>query len=224
MDQRRETRTIFWLCNLLLLVLLVYSNHFHNEFHFDDSHTIVDNPYIRELRNIPRFFTDARTFSVLPQNRAWRPLVSMSLAIDYWGGGGLNPISFHVSTFLWFLVQLVLMYALFRRMCDISVSDPRNRWVALFAVAWFGLHPAMAETVNYIIQRGDMYSTLGVIAALWVYSARPGWRKYNLYLLPFAAGVLSKPPALIFPAILFVYVWLFEEDAGPGRLMRTVRR
>ena len=27
---------------LLMGVVLAYSNHFHNAFHFDDSHTIVD--------------------------------------------------------------------------------------------------------------------------------------------------------------------------------------
>jgi len=41
-------------------VLAVYSNHFLNEFHFDDAHTVQSNPYIRDLHNIGRFFTDVR--------------------------------------------------------------------------------------------------------------------------------------------------------------------
>ena len=69
----------------LLLVALVtaYANHFHNSFHFDDAHTIVNNASIRELRNIPLFFRDATTFSSLPSNQSYRPLVSTLLAIDY---------------------------------------------------------------------------------------------------------------------------------------------
>ena len=35
------------LAALLVFVTLVYSNHFGNAFHFDDSHTIVQNPYIQ---------------------------------------------------------------------------------------------------------------------------------------------------------------------------------
>src|ERR1700733_9126047 len=85
-------------CGMLALVLLAYGNHFQNSFHFDDGHTIVDNPYIRDLHNIPRFFTDGRTFSVLPANRTYRPLVSTSLAIDYRLGHGLEPSWFHIST------------------------------------------------------------------------------------------------------------------------------
>jgi hypothetical protein len=43
-------------------------------------------------------------------------------------------------------------------------------WLALFAASWFGLHPAIAETVNYIIQRGDLYCTLGCVAALFLFA------------------------------------------------------
>src|SRR5580692_5850006 len=100
------------------LVLLVYANHFHNDFHFDDSHSIVQNPYIRDLSNFGGFFTNIETSTVLPANRTWRPLVTASLAFDYWLGHGLKPFYFHVSTMFWFLVQLALMFALFRKIFD----------------------------------------------------------------------------------------------------------
>jgi len=218
----RRTKSVLWICLLLSFVSLIYLRHFHNGFHFDDIHAVVLNPYIRDLHNIPKFFTDARTFSILPTNRTYRPIVSTSLALDYAVGGGLNPLYFQASTFVWYLVQLVLMYFLFRTVADLARPDPRNLWMALFATSWYGLHPAMAETVNYVIQRGDLYSTLGVIAAVLIYARYPRQRKYGLYLLPFVGAVLSKAPALIFPAILLVYLWLFEEDAQPGRLIRAL--
>ena len=68
---------------LLVALLAAYANHFHNSFHFDDAHTIENNASIRELRNIPLFFRDATTFSSLPSNQSYRPLVSTLLAIDY---------------------------------------------------------------------------------------------------------------------------------------------
>jgi len=223
-ERVRDWRPHLPLCGVLAAVLLIYSNHFENSFHFDDAHSVQSNPYIRDLRNVPRFFTDARAFSVLPANRTYRPLVTLSLAVDYWLGNGLTPFYFHLSTFLWFLFQLVLMYFLFRRICDRALPDARNPWVALFATAWYGLHPVMAETVNYVIQRGEVFSTLGVIASVLLYAAAPGLRKWGLYLLPAAAAALSKPPALVFPAILAVYIWLFEEDAGARKLGRTLAR
>src|SRR5437667_11540975 len=108
-------RTVLLIAAMLSMVVLVYWNHFQNAFHFDDRHTVVDNPYIRDLRNIPRFFSDTRTFSIDPVNRSYRPLVATTLALDYWLGNGLDPFYFHLSTFCLFLLQLVLMYALFRK-------------------------------------------------------------------------------------------------------------
>jgi tetratricopeptide (TPR) repeat protein len=77
-------------------------------------------------------------------------------------------------------------------------------------MACYGLHPAIAETVNYIIQRADIYSTLGVVAALVMYMYFPELRKWGWYMLPAVIGMLAKAPALIFPLILLVYVFLFE--------------
>ena len=73
----------------LLLVALVatYANHFQNSFHFDDAHTIVNNAAIQKLSNVPLFFRDATTFSALPTNQSYRPLVSTLLAFAYWFGG-----------------------------------------------------------------------------------------------------------------------------------------
>jgi len=201
---------------VLGLVTLTYSNHFHNGFHFDDFHTVTTNPYIRDLRNIPQIFGDADTFSTLPANRGWRPLVTTSLAIDYAIAKGLKPGYFQTSDFCWFLVQLCLMFALFRHILDFARPDPSNRYIALFATALYGVHPAIAETVNYIIQRGDIYSTLAVIAGLLIYIRWPDRRHQGIYLIPVLLGLLSKPPALVFPAILFVYLLLFE-DLGPVR-------
>ena len=70
----------------LLAVALAYANHFHNSFHFDDWHTVAENPAIRSLANVPGFFRDGRTFSVWPANASYRPLVSATLALDYWLG------------------------------------------------------------------------------------------------------------------------------------------
>jgi len=207
---------------LLLAVALAYSNHFQNSFHFDDFHTVNNNPYIRSLRNAKLFFSDPATFSVLPANRTYRPLVTLSLAFDYWLGSGLKPFYFHLDTFLWYLVQLALMLALFRHILRFASTMPWTDWAALFAVALYGLHPAMAETVNYVIQRGDLYSTLLVVAALAFYALAPRLRRFGIYLLPLALALIAKQPAAIFPAILFAYVFLFEERRAGKALLRCV--
>lgn len=205
-----ESVPVRFVIGLALLLGLAYANHFQNGFHFDDSHAIVDNVYVRDLRYIPRYFTDATTFSVLPLNQAYRPLLQTTFALDYWVGGGYTPLAFQVDTFIGFVLLLAAMMALYATLTP-------DRAAALAGVAIFALHPVSAETVNYIVQRGDLLSTLGVVVALTMYARRPAARRRGWYLIPFACAALVKPPALVFPVLLAAYLRLFERRTRIAR-------
>src|SRR5437899_7451665 len=111
---------------LLVAIFAAYANHFHNNFHFDDAHTIVNNASIRELRNVPLFFRDAATFSSLPSNQSYRPLVSTLLAVDY-RLGALHPFWFHLSIFVLVLALTLLMAFVVHRLLDQAESSAQNR-------------------------------------------------------------------------------------------------
>ena len=129
------------------------------------------------------------TTSDHPANLSFLQLVYTSLAVDYWLGNVLLPFYYHLSTFFWYLVQLVLMFALSRKCFDHTGAHPGNVWLALFATALYGVHPVIAETVNYVSQRADLYSTLGDIAGLVrVDLSAPAGGNTVLYLLPVAAA------------------------------------
>src|SRR2546421_13037944 len=96
MPRQRASR-FYGAALLWAAIVAAYANHFHNGFHFDDSHTIENNAAISSLKNIWLFFRDASTFSTLPSNQSYRPLVSTLLAGNFWLGGGLNPFVFHLS-------------------------------------------------------------------------------------------------------------------------------
>lgn len=212
------TRRPLPLALVLLAVVLVYANSFGNSFHFDDFHAVTENPAVRSLRNLPRIFRDATAFSVLPSNQTYRPLVTGSLAFDYALGHGYNVFWFHLSTLVWFLLLLVVLALWAAWIFEATRPAPVNRWLALGVAAWFGVHPAMAETVNYVIQRGDLYCTLGCLLALWLYAAYPRWRRFGVYLVPFVCAMLSKPPAAVFPVLLCLFVFFFERTERPAPL------
>jgi protein O-mannosyl-transferase len=194
---------------LALVVVGAYANHFQNSFHFDDAHTIVNNAAIQSLRNIPRFFTDATTFSSLPSNQSYRPLISTLFAIDY-KLGGLNPFWFHVSIFSLFVALVLLLAFIIYRFIN-------NRWVAFAAAALYGLHPANADTVNYIIASAEIISTLGIVASFAMYFALPRLRRYYIYIIPAALAILAKPPAAVFALLFAIYRLLFppKENERP---------
>src|SRR5438874_1436614 len=196
---------------LLAALVAAYANHFHNSFHFDDAHTIVNNASIRELRNIPLFFTDATTFSSLPSNQSYRPLVSTLLAIDF-RLGGIQPFWFHVSILALFVALTLLVAFVIYRLLQGAGISLTNRWIALAAAAWYGLHPANADTVNYIIASSEVISTFGVIASFAAYLAFPQLRRYYFYVLPVAIAILAKPTAAIFAPLFAMYWLLFEQN------------
>jgi tetratricopeptide (TPR) repeat protein len=205
---------------MLLLTFIVYLNHFNNTFHFDDFHTIVNNANIRSLKNVPRFFKDGATMSVLPQNQAYRPVTVTSIAFDYWLAGDYYASYFQTSTFIWFLLQGILMVFLFKNLFDKALQQNTNTYPALIAATWYMLHPANAETVNYIIARADVQSTMLVLLGLVLYIYSPFCRKTYLYLLAIGIGVLCKPPAVMFAPLLFFYLLYFDAELSLSGLFK----
>ena len=209
-----KTLKIAGLILVLILTSLVYSNHFDNPFFFDDSHTIQSNQAITSLDEWIGFFTDASTFSSLPANRSYRPMITLMNAIDYKLAGGLNPSYFHYHIFFWYLVTIVLFFglihSLYTKSAQNQVSEFNILLVSLLTTLFFALHTINAETVNYICARSDSFSTLCVIVSLLLF-INSKTRKYHLYILSMVIGIWTKQTAVMFLPILFVYIILFEE-------------
>ncbi len=197
---------------LATAMVVAYSNHFQNGFHMDDGHTIVENAAIRELRNIPLFFRDATTFSSLPSNQSYRPLVSTLLAIDFRLAHGFGPFWFHLSIFTLFLALSLLLAFVIRRLLALDSDSASDLWIALAAAGCYALHPANADSINYIIASSEVISALGVIGSFACYFAFPWLRRYLLYVLPAAIAILAKPTAAIFPVLFALFRLLFPNE------------
>ena len=61
--------------SLFILILINYANIFKNDFAWDDDFFIVNNMHIRDLENIPGFFTEPSPGSL------YRPLRSVFYTI-----------------------------------------------------------------------------------------------------------------------------------------------
>jgi protein O-mannosyl-transferase len=86
------------------------------------------------------------------------------------------------------------------------------------------LHPAMAETVNYVIARSDVQSTFFLVLSFILYTYSAFCRKTFLYLLPLALGALAKPTTVMFAPLLLLYILMIEENQSlSGSLTKTGR-
>ncbi|HEV7765628.1 MAG TPA: tetratricopeptide repeat protein [Thermoanaerobaculia bacterium] len=188
----------------IALILGAYAGSLDNSFHFDDSHVIENNLYLRSLEHVPRYFTDAYTFSSLPQNATYRPLVTLSLALDY-ARGALNPRPYHVTQIALLLITGALLVLFFT---PIAGELP-----ALLAATLFCVHTANTETMNLISARSELLSTVGLLGSLVLYQRSPFARRSLLYLIPLAIGALAKAPLVVFAPLLFAYALLIERKS-----------
>ena len=185
--------------------IAVWSNTLDNSFHFDDSHVIEQNLFIRSLEHVPRYFTDAYTFSSLPQNATYRPLVTLTYALDYARAGALVPRPFHVTQIALLLLTGGLIVAFLTPIL-------RNAWGALFAATWFCIHTANTETMNFLSSRSELLSTIGLLGSFVLWQRSAFARKTMLYLVPVAIGALAKAQVVVFAPLFWVYLKMIERD------------
>ena len=213
-----SSRSRFSLLCLAAVALFsgAYANSLTNAFHFDDGHVIENNLFIRDLANVPRFFTDANTFSATPMNTTYRPIVSLTLAIDYAIARGLDPVPFHVTQLLLFAAVGLLVFLLYRRIAESSLPAQDTRinplWFALFAATLYCVHTGNTQPANYISARSELLSALGVLGSFALYVYAPRSRRFHMYLAPAAIGVLAKNHAVMFAPLLLTYKLIVEQE------------
>ena len=146
----------------------MWSNHFSSGFHLNDFPTIINNHPLHRLSNAPRFFINARISSAEKDSAFYRPLLSIWFAFDYWVSGP-QPFLYQLENWIWFGADVLMLFLLFRAIPGV------NGFAAGFAALLFGLHPAMTDTVNYVLQRGIIFGTFGLVSGLVIFIYWP-WR------------------------------------------------
>lgn len=195
--------------NMLVVFLVtscVYLNSLGSPFQYDDFHSIADNPHIRALKNVPRFFSDPTLFSEREESAMFRPLLLTTFAINH-AISGCETWSYHVLNLALHGVCALLVFG-------VGKSLLRDRRAALLAALLFGLHPANSEAVNYISSRSEILAAFFFLIAFLLAAnrnAKPG----NIagVGLTYAAGLLSKSIVFVLPAVL----WARDSLVGTGR-------
>jgi tetratricopeptide (TPR) repeat protein len=191
-------------------IVLAYTNSLHNTFQFDDHHVIVNNVFIRSLRNVSLFFRDAHTFSSRADHATYRPLVTLTYAIDYAVTRSLNPVPFHVTQIVLLLAVWAMLIAFFRAALDVARPSPRNLWIALAAATIASIHTVNTETMNLISSRSEELSAIATLTAFLMIQRSRVARRWHLYLIPIAIGALAKAQIVIFAPLLLAYLVLIE--------------
>ncbi|MFI5395361.1 MAG: tetratricopeptide repeat protein [Candidatus Binatia bacterium] len=189
---------------IVLLVLAVviaaaYANSLAIGFQFDDWHVLEQNPFIRSLRSIPRFFIDAHTTTVLRENVALRPILMVSFAVNY-AISGPATWSYHVVNIVLHWLAMVFIFRIVR---DHFWFGDDGLPIAAGAALIVALHPLNTEPVDYLSARSALLTTVFYLAA---FDLAVRGRRLPVVLL-FVLALLTKEIAVTLPVALLGY-WL----------------
>jgi tetratricopeptide (TPR) repeat protein len=197
----RTPRPIAVLGLLLVLAAAAYWPVLQCGFVWDDDDYVTQNPVLRTQGGLWTLWTEPRS---LPQ---YYPLVHTTFWLEYrlWG---LDPTGYHVVNVLLHTLAAWRLWHLAR-----ALALPG----ALFAAAWFLVHPVHVESVAWVTERKNVLSLLCALLAAerwlaWHDGGRP--RAYAAGTAWFVAALLSKTVVATVPAALLVVVWWRDGRAG----------
>ena len=203
-DDKSSLNSVFFQYGIYPLILisasfLVYINSLNNGFHYDDYHSIVGNPFIRDFRNIGRFFIDPRMFSSSSEMAMYRPTLLVTYAVSY-ALSGYRPWGWHIINIFIHAANVCLLYFFIRRWVSTSV--------AAIAAAIFAVHPLATEPINYISARSSLLVTAFILGSFLLHirylEAGKLWRLL-LSLILFVFGMLSKENGITTIALIVAF-------------------
>lgn len=211
---------------LLVLVALACSPKLGNAFVWDDIALIVQSDRLfdpAQLRNAfwhdTMYMADGGKFQAQAQLDTYRPITLTSFFVDA-ALSGRDPLGYHLDNLLAHLACVLLVYR-----WSLSLLGREAQLRALFAAAFFGLHPVLAEAHVWINGRSDVYATLfGLAGALLLVTEPGGVRAGRLgaAFVLFLLGLLSKETLAPFLLVLLAWdVGLFERELAELRITRV---
>ena len=168
----RHRRTALGALVLGVAVVAVYYPAADGPFVFDDAGTIVDNPSIRQLWPLVGSDESPGPFAA-PATTAvhGRPLVNLSLAVNY-KFGGLDPFGYRIVNIVVHLLSAILLWSIVARTLSLDYFQGRFDRVAgplafVAALVW-ALHPLNTESVVYVTQRTELTMGMFYLATLYI--------------------------------------------------------
>jgi protein O-mannosyl-transferase len=209
-------RVVLSLAVVAALVLVVFANTLQNGFVWDDVSIIVLNPDNQRPVEISRVFTSPDVVSARKIKLFYRPLNRLIYRVEYrlWRD---HAAPYHALSVIVHAVNVMLVFLLGRRMVG-GILVPAT--VALF----FGMHPVVAEPVNFISARNTLLSTGFVLVSVLTWQPALGPRR-RIWI---AASATSFGLALLCKEIALMMLPLLLA-AGPcvlpgtGTLMQRAR-
>jgi tetratricopeptide (TPR) repeat protein len=212
----RERLIVF---TVLLIVAGAYAQAISYGFVADDASQILTNTRVHSFRAIPEYFT-SHVWAQLPfapgehPSAYYRPLFLVWLLANF-KLFGPDPLGWHIAAIAAHLLATLMVYFFVRALT-------KNAVISIITTLLFGLHPSHIETVAWVSGVTEPLVTIPLLGSLLCYmrldDAGRGWTVGALLL--YSIALLQKETAVMLPAILLAYDWLFVREARRENYVR----
>jgi tetratricopeptide (TPR) repeat protein len=219
--KRQRYSLIFVL--IAVLIGILYYNALDNQFTNWDDSMIYRNSTIRNLSwdGIKKIFRYERAST-------YQPIRMLSYAVDYrfWK---LDPLGYRITNVVFYILTCIMVFLTLRLLSSHLRENKRpdsHFLVGLFGALLFAAHPVHVEAVTWLSARKEVLQGFFFFLAFYLYvkgKKREEGQKIiflGLALFAFLIATLSKPSAVVFPAVLIIY----EISLSQHRWIEFVKR
>ncbi len=130
---------------------IVYLNTLGNGFVWDDSDQVLGNPWIRDIKSLPKIFANS-VWAFKPEptgSNYYRPLTESVDMLGY-AISGLRPWGYHLVSVLFHVCSSVLVFLLATILLHDKANNSKGISIPLAAAVIFAVHPIHAEAVAWV--------------------------------------------------------------------------
>jgi tetratricopeptide (TPR) repeat protein len=213
---------LFAFITLGIIVFMIYSNSFNCSWHFDDEHTITDNPniHMKDLSwdSLKRAFHSDQNH---PQ-RIYRPVSCLSFVLNYYLGG-LDVSGYHLVNISIHFITAVFLFLFIYQTLNLPLLRDRYAekayFIAILSTVLWAINPVQGQAVTYIVQRMASMAGMFYIMSMYLYlkvrtteNNRNRFIFYFLGILTFLLALGSKENAVMIPFSLALFeIFLLQE-------------
>ena len=188
-----------------------YSSSFNNDFVWDDRSFIIESPFVQTTSHWKELLIHNVGYSSGARNNFYRPVFSIFNMLNYVMGGG-KPLAFHVTNVLLQSVCSVLVLVFIFLICD-------NVYIGFTTALLFALHPVQTQSITYISGRADPLYAIFILLSIICLIFSDRYKKNRLLagasLFAFLLALLSKESAIIAPALIVLFFYVFSDGIQP---------
>jgi protein O-mannosyl-transferase len=220
-------QVLFAIISLAIMIPMIYINSLDCSWHFDDEHSITDNPNIHMEKLSWENLNKALHSDQNNPEKIYRPISNLSFALNYYFGE-LNVFGYHIVNISIHLITSIFLFLFTYYLLELPLIKDRyagkSYFIAMIATVLWAINPLQGQAITYIVQRMASMAGMFYIISMYLYlkarTAETNNKRItfiSLSALSFALALGSKENAILLPfSLILLELMVFQKTPWPN--------